>query len=185
MTELTDIREAFARGESAALDSGWLCNDLLREYIEENPGLAPRTALSECITFLHDELRTEGIARPTIADRINVTDYWTRERVKCLPVKFGYHHLRAILGKTDKDTQERLNKVLNYIRENEVYPKVEEVSDIVNGREAIPIYEKRRMAFVKQARKIYATDPDAQWRAAAELIIARDAADGGTWDSDK
>jgi hypothetical protein len=185
MTELTDIREAFARGESAALDSGWLCNEYLNEHIAAT-GADYKMEKRKLLHELHEMMREEGIAYSTILDRTRVTGLWTRELCDELPVKFGYHHLRGMYAPTIEQAMENYGKVLDYITENNgMYPKVEEVSDIVNGREAIPIYEKRRMAFVKQARKIYATDPDAQWRAAAELIIARDAADGGTWDSDK
>jgi hypothetical protein len=156
---------------------------LYDEQVLDNPDEPVRTVLSETITFLHNELRTEGIARNTIADRIRVTQYWTETRVRALtkqvdlrenptdpPKTLGYHHLRAILGKSDKETGERLNKVLDSIKQTEIIPTVEEIHDIVNGRENMPLYEKRRIQFVKAARKVIA-DPDSIWRDAATLVV--------------
>jgi hypothetical protein len=143
---------------------------LYDEQVLDNPDEPVRAVLSETITFLHNELRTEGIARNTIADRIRVTQYWTETRVKNLPISLGYHHLRAILGKSDKETGERLNKVLGVIKQTEIIPTVEEIHDIVNGRENMPLYEKRRIQFVKAARKVIA-DPDSIWRDAANLVV--------------
>ena len=179
------IREAFQQGESAALESGWLCNALLESHITDNAETPPRQALHECLNILQEELREVGIARNTIADRIRVTHHWTRDRYEELPVKdghrLGYHHLRATLGQTEEETEANLGKVLAWMDKSGVFPKVEEIRSIVDGK-PLEAYERARKSLIKAARKVFEGDPSEQWRLTAQTLLdAVSTRDGGRY----
>jgi hypothetical protein len=90
-----------------ALEFGWLAN----EYFEiEKPNLVSefgteRAAFHETIAFLHDREANYVVARSTVADRMRVTRYMTREKYKDIvdetEVRPSFHQLRACMV-TDK-----------------------------------------------------------------------------------
>jgi len=178
---IESVREWFRQGASCALESGWACHDLLDEYALDNAELDGRTLLSSFITFLHNDLAAEGVARSTIADRINVTATWTRARVASLSIPLAYGHLRNLMGENEKETLSNTKKLLEWVRVNERLPVVEEVRDIINGREHEPLSEKAWRALVKAANRVIKWETNEMRREAAMLVIGRDNAEKDNW----
>jgi hypothetical protein len=144
-------------GSETALEFGWLANqyfeiekaDLVAEFGSED------AALHEAITFIHDREAEYIVARSTVADRMRVTRYMTREKYLDIVDEThrhpSFHQLRACLV-TDKSVvvKDKTDEIVSWCV-FEGWPTVAEIREHRDGKDPATIETKHWNRLVKCA----------------------------------
>ena len=161
-----------------ALEFGWLSN----EYFEaEKPNLISEfgteaAALHETITFIHDREASYIVARSTVADRMRVCRYMTRERYNDIVAETGtypsFHQLRACLVTDDGTVLVDKTDEMVIWCVSEGWPPVAVIRDHRSGEEPMEANDAHWKRLVKLALTV-SLDVDnsiGRYEAAAKVL---------------
>jgi hypothetical protein len=157
---LEDIDALVKLGSETALEFGWLANKYFeseKQQLLEDFG-SEAAALHETITFLHDREAEYIVARSTVADRMRVTRYMTRETYNDIALEThkrpSFHQLRACLI-TDKGVviKDETDAMVEWCIENE-WPTVAEIRERRCGVDKRTPEDRRWEQFVRLARRV-------------------------------
>jgi hypothetical protein len=96
-------------GSGLSLEWGWIANDYISNVFQEEDS-PYRTVLSESLYTLSDRYKNI-INRTTIADRVRITRYFTRDRYEELPGHTSYAQIRVCFV-ADKNNWPEVDKEL-------------------------------------------------------------------------
>jgi hypothetical protein len=154
---LDDLDRLCEIGSDVALEFGWLANAY---FDAEKPNLIAEfgtesAALHETISFIHEREASFITARSTVADRMRVTRYMTKEWYDDMYQETGFrpsfHQLRACLitanGEVDKKATDEM---VLWCTSNE-WPTVQAIREYRDGIDPEPIIDKHWRRLVKLA----------------------------------
>jgi hypothetical protein len=112
-TLLDELDHIAAAGNAISFEFGWVANDYMSSVALEELDVPFRTVLSECLAELAERYKPYMV-KNTLTDRVKVTRFFTRERVKSIPGSPSYNHVRAcfVMGDwPDADEDATLQRV--------------------------------------------------------------------------